>query len=75
MAPPDTTRTAKHKLLDNVLATNCGTTLAPYVATQRAAGASWRTIAADITGITGEDIDDQTLINWFVEPGTDDGAA
>lgn len=65
MAPTDTARTAKHKLLDTLLATSRGTTLSAYVAAQRSDGVSWRRIAAAVTGFTGEDIADVTLIDWF----------
>lgn len=63
--PPTTARTAKHKLLDSIMAERAGSDLATYVTGQRAAGQSWRKIAAAVAGITGEDITDMTLIDWF----------
>ena len=70
-------RTAKHKLLDTIMATDFGTTLGAYVNARRAEGVSWRRIAAAVTVITGEDIADVTLIDWFdtTEPESDGGAA
>ena len=63
--PPTTARTAKHKLLDSIMAERAGSDLAAYVAGQRADGQSWRKIAAAVAGLTGEDITDVTLIDWF----------
>lgn len=69
-----TTRTAKHKLLDTIMVTRSGNDLGYYVATQRTDGLSWRKIAAAVTRITGEDIADVTLIDWFAEATSEPAA-
>ncbi len=65
--PPTDLRTAKHKLLDQIMVAKSGYDLGHYVRGQRADGLSWRRIAAAVTGLTGEDIADVTLIDWFTE--------
>lgn len=58
-------RTAKHKLLDQLMVENSGHDLRHYVSTHRSVGTSWRRIAAGVIGLTGVDVTDQTLIDWF----------
>lgn len=72
--PPTTARTAKHKLLDSIMAERAGSDLATYVTGQRADGQSWRKIAAAVAALTGEDITDMTLIDWFHSPKPEGGA-
>lgn len=67
-------RTAKHQLIDQIMADKSGYDLAHYVTTERAAGRSWRRIASAVTRLTDIDIADVTLIDWFAEPASD-GAA
>lgn len=69
------TRTDKHKLLDQRMASATeGQTLGRYIAAERAAGTSWRLIAKAVSDITGEDVSPPTLFAWFPEPQID-GAA
>jgi hypothetical protein len=62
-------RTAKHLLIDEIMVEKSGHGLAHYVTSERGAGRSWRRIASAVTGLTGVDITDVTLIDWFTEAG------
>lgn len=60
-------RTPKRRLIDDRLARRRQPSLAEMVATERAAGTSWRRIANEVTKLTGEDVAAPTLILWFPE--------
>jgi hypothetical protein len=47
-----------------------GRDLSAYVQEARAAGRAWRTIAADLSAITGVTVSYETVRVWFAEPAT-----
>lgn len=54
-------RSSLYRALDGLL----GGTLAEHVTDRRAAGDSWRSIAADLRTRTGTDLTHETLRSWF----------
>ncbi len=75
---PTDTRTPKHRLLDVLIAQKLGErhTLASHVEKLRAAGIPRRKIPGAIEELTGEDVTEQSLINWgLLAPRVDGGAA
>jgi hypothetical protein len=66
MQAADDTRTAKHKLLDLMLAQRSGHNLASLVTQLREAGRTHREITWTIHELTGEQITEQSLLNWGV---------
>lgn len=75
MSPAADTRTVHHRLLDELMRARKNRPLATYVRNERAKERSWRHIAMDVADITGQDVSPPTLIAWFGEPKSDDGAA
>lgn len=72
------TRTPKHRLLDVLIAQKLGKrhTLASHVDKLRAAGTPRRKIPGAIEELTGEDVTEQSLINWgLLAPKTTEGGA
>lgn len=69
------TRSPKHRLLDHLMVAKTGADLRSYVYARRADGHSWRKVASLVSDLTGEDTANQSLIEWFGEPKTEDGAA
>jgi len=66
MQAADDTRTAKHKLLDLMLTERTGHNLAQLVSESREAGRTYREITWTIRELTGEQITEQSLLNWGV---------
>lgn len=75
---PTDTRTPKHRLLDVLIAQKLGKShdLASYIDKLRSSGTPRRKIPGAIEQLTGEDVTEQSLINWgLLTPKTDGGAA
>lgn len=72
------TRTPKHRLLDVLIAQKLGQRhdLAGYIDKLRSAGTPRRKIPGAIEELTGEDVTEQSLINWgLLAPKSGGGAA
>jgi hypothetical protein len=66
MQAADDTRTAKHKLLDLMLTERTGHDLAHLITESREAGRTYRQICWTIRDVTGEQVTEQSLLNWGV---------
>lgn len=60
-------------LIDSVVRSRSGKSLADYVAERRSNGTGWRTIAAELTTMTGTDVSYETLRSWFRDDGATPG--
>jgi len=67
MPQDDTTKTNRHQYFDHVLTEQGHGSLKQWVIDRRTEGASWRTMARQLSTITGEDVLDQTLWRWFAD--------